>query len=137
VTHRGLSSGLVVVSGHSESAYGPILGELTPQSVTVVVLMGLATRASIAQFLIARGWNASTPAALLLAASTPGSAVWTGTLQELSTPARTPQGGEGWGEGDALDSPGTLVIGPVVSIAAELALYHSPAAAVAMSQRQT
>jgi uroporphyrin-III C-methyltransferase / precorrin-2 dehydrogenase / sirohydrochlorin ferrochelatase len=128
VTHRGLSSGFAVVSGHSEAAYGPILGELKPHSLTVVVLMGLAARSAIASFLIARGWSPNTPAALLLAASTPGSAVWTGTLDSLT--------GAPEAEADP-DAPGTLVVGEVVSVAAELALHHFPAAALAAGQRQT
>ena len=56
VTHRGLASGFVVVSGHAESAYAPVLGSLAPASATVVVLMGLANRAAIAKALLAAGW---------------------------------------------------------------------------------
>lgn len=41
VTHRGMSSSAVVVSGHSPSAYAPILDAVTPHSTTLVVLMGL------------------------------------------------------------------------------------------------
>jgi uroporphyrin-III C-methyltransferase/precorrin-2 dehydrogenase/sirohydrochlorin ferrochelatase len=126
VTHRGLSSGFVVVSGHSETAYGPVLRELSPQSLTIVVLMGLASRGAIASFLIARGWRPDTPAALLLGASTPDSAVWTGTLESLRSAALETRG----------DAPGTLVIGDVVTVAAELALHDSPAAAAAVSRGQ-
>src|SRR6185436_10918098 len=55
LTHRGLASGFLVVSGHTEAAYAPALGGLTPGSVTVVVLMGLGARAAIAARLIDRG----------------------------------------------------------------------------------
>src|SRR5215208_1077336 len=48
VTHRGLASAFLVVSGHAESAYGPVLRSLAPGSATVVILMGLANRAAIA-----------------------------------------------------------------------------------------
>ena len=43
VTHRGLASGFVVVSGHAEAAYRPVAASRSrPRSATVVVLMGLA-----------------------------------------------------------------------------------------------
>src|SRR6266508_1401471 len=69
VTHRGLSAGFAVVSGHSESAYGPILDGLAPGALTVVVLMGIAERAPIAARLLARSWSGETPAAIVLGAS--------------------------------------------------------------------
>ena len=48
VTHRSLASALVVVSGHAEAAWRPVLARLAPGSATVVVLMGLASRGAIA-----------------------------------------------------------------------------------------
>src|SRR5262249_54078191 len=60
VTHRGLSSSFMVLSGHSESVYQPLLDAIAPHSTTVVVLMGLGSRARIAASLMARGWSAST-----------------------------------------------------------------------------
>jgi uroporphyrin-III C-methyltransferase / precorrin-2 dehydrogenase / sirohydrochlorin ferrochelatase len=113
VTHRGLSSSFLVVSGHSETVYQPVLDGLAPQSTTVVVLMGLGHRAAIAARLIERGWSASTPAAVLLSASTPSAESWIGTIGQLAS-------------GDALTNaqpgevPGTLVIGEVVSLAYRL-----------------
>jgi uroporphyrin-III C-methyltransferase len=118
VTHRGLSSGFVVVSGHAEPAWQPILRSLPPGSLTLVVLMGLAARRAIAAELLARGWAASTPAAIVWAASRPETSTWRGTLAGL---------------GDAVggaDTPGTIVIGDVVSLAAVLApALPEPAAA--------
>src|SRR5207248_8241955 len=83
VTHRGLASAFLVVSGHAESAYLPVLGSLAPQAATVVVLMGLATRARLAALLLARGWAGSTPAAIVLAAATPQSHKWRCSLADL------------------------------------------------------
>jgi uroporphyrin-III C-methyltransferase/precorrin-2 dehydrogenase/sirohydrochlorin ferrochelatase len=111
VTHRGLASGLVVVAGHSAAAYEPILGGLRPGSATVVVLMGVATRAELAAFLIERGWARTTPAAVLLAASTPDANAWTGTLATLGD-AELPATLRG--------APGTVVVGDVVSLATEI-----------------
>ncbi len=109
VTHRGLASGFVVVSGHAETAYRPVLGSLAPGAATVVVLMGLATRAAVAALLVARGWPKATPAAIVLGAATDASHVWTGALGTLAD-AELP----------STDPPGTIVIGSVVSLASTL-----------------
>jgi uroporphyrin-III C-methyltransferase/precorrin-2 dehydrogenase/sirohydrochlorin ferrochelatase len=108
VTHRGLASAVVVVSGHAEAGYRPVLESLAPQSATVVVLMGLGTRAAIADTLRRRGWPAATPAAVVRGASTEDEQAWIGTLDAL---------GEAPVDGDA---PGTLVVGAVVSLAATI-----------------
>ena len=107
LTHRGLAAGFTVVSGHAEEAYRPIVSALRPGASTLVVLMGLGTRARLAQVLLEAGWAAETPAAAVLGASTPEARTWTGTLAELpSAPL------------DGSSAPGTLVIGPVVALAA-------------------
>ncbi|MEO6774448.1 MAG: uroporphyrinogen-III C-methyltransferase [Kofleriaceae bacterium] len=112
VTHRGLSAGFVVVSGHAEAAYAAAFDSLAPGALTVVVLMGLRTRAALAARLIARGWSADTPAAIVLGASHAGTARWIGTLATL--PAH------------AIDSElaGVIVIGPVVGLATQIASEH-------------
>jgi uroporphyrin-III C-methyltransferase/precorrin-2 dehydrogenase/sirohydrochlorin ferrochelatase len=106
VTHRGLSSAFVVVSGHAERAWGPVLESLAPGTVTVVVLMGLASRAHTTRVLLERGWSPRTPAAVLLGASSSSARTWLGSLSEL---------------GDApladADLPGTIVVGDVVTLA--------------------
>jgi uroporphyrin-III C-methyltransferase / precorrin-2 dehydrogenase / sirohydrochlorin ferrochelatase len=111
VTHRGLSSAFVVVSGHAEDAFAPVLRSLEPGSATVVVLMGVQTRALLVDRLLSRGWDPATPAALLLAAGTPEARSWRGTLDGLAgceLPARHPT------------LPGVLVIGATVSVADRL-----------------
>ena len=113
VTHRGLASSFVVVSGHAESAWGPIVDSLAPRAATIVVLMGVHTRQSIAARLLERGWAASTPAALLFAASTPGARRWIGTLSGLARLGDA-------GEFEIPDGPGTIVIGDVVALAHQL-----------------
>ncbi len=111
LTHRGLSSAFVVVSGHSEAGFAPVLGSLVPGSATVVVLMGLASRAAIAATLLSRGWDRATPAAVLLHVSAPGACSWRGSLCALGKcelPELHPE------------SPGLLVIGATVTVADEL-----------------
>ena len=110
VTHRGLASGFVVVSGHDESSFRPVLSSLDPGTLTVIVLMGLAHRGAVAACLIERGWPADTAAAVVFAASTPRARTWVGTLGHLGTAP---------GATDA-DAPGTIVIGDVVNLHAVL-----------------
>jgi len=112
VTHRGIAAGFAVVSGHADSAYAPLLSSLAPSSATVVVLMGPANRAPIAALLLARGWPARTPTAVVLDASHESSASWTGTLAALGGCALPDERPE---------SAGVLVIGEVVSLAAAIA----------------
>lgn len=123
VTHRGMSSSVVVVSGHSPSAYAPIVDAVTPHSTTLVVLMGLGSRARLAQHLLARGWAAQTPAAVLLAASSAAARTWIGTLGELTADAAALNVDVAPG-----DAPGTIVIGQVVSVAYQLGEYQLGAA---------
>jgi uroporphyrin-III C-methyltransferase/precorrin-2 dehydrogenase/sirohydrochlorin ferrochelatase len=117
VTHRGLAAGFAVVSGHAPAAFGPVLDSLAPGALTLVVLMGLATRTELVARLIARGWAPTTPAAVVVGASHPGAARWLGTLAEL--PAA------------AIDSElaGVIVIGEVVALADQIASEHAPPAA--------
>jgi uroporphyrin-III C-methyltransferase / precorrin-2 dehydrogenase / sirohydrochlorin ferrochelatase len=106
VTHRGVATGFLVVSGHDEAAWRPALDSLAPGAATVVVLMGLAHAEAIGGRLVARGWDAATPAALMLGASTEASATWTTTLAGLSRGLDRPLQGR----------PGTIVIGDVVRL---------------------
>jgi len=111
VTHRGLTSAFTVVSGHTRSAYEPVFEAVRPGTMTLVVMMGTGAQAEIASALTARGWPASTPAAIVYAASREDAETWTGSLASL-------QRGDG-----PLDParPGTLVIGEVVKLRAALA----------------
>lgn len=110
VTHRGVSPGFAVVSGHAEAAYAPIVDGIAPGALTLVVLMGVAQRAKIAARLVARGWAPTTPTALLFGASQPGSFALRSSLGELAALTA-----------DQLASPSelpaVLVIGEVVSLA--------------------
>ncbi|MGB2715600.1 MAG: uroporphyrinogen-III C-methyltransferase [Vicinamibacterales bacterium] len=106
VTHRSIAAGFLVVSGHAEEAYGSILRSVEPESVTVVILMGIANAAAIASLLISRRWNALTPAAVIFGAATEDADVWTVTLADLQRGLDL----------TAVTAPGTIVIGNVVGI---------------------
>ena len=106
VTHRGLASAFLVVSGHDERVFASAIGQLQPNGVTVVVLMGLGRSAAIACQLIDRGWSRGTPAAIIVDASRPQQQVWRGTLDDLAMDRAEIEG----------DGAGTLVIGDVVAV---------------------
>jgi len=109
VTHRGMASAFVVVSGHAPAAYESLVRSIAPGSATLVVLMGMGERARIAARLITGGWSGETPAAIITSASQPTQRVWTGTLATLGADL----------DADDRDDPGVIVIGEVVRLAAD------------------
>ena len=111
VTHRGVASGFVVVSGHSAEAYAPILENVPSSGVTLVILMGFAERGRIAGFLIGRGWPADMQVAIVTNASQDGQHIWMGTL-----------GGVGQAlVGASSEDAHAIVVGEVVSVGAVIA----------------
>jgi uroporphyrin-III C-methyltransferase/precorrin-2 dehydrogenase/sirohydrochlorin ferrochelatase len=108
LTHRGLAAAFLVLSGHDEALWERVLAATVPQAVTLVVLMGIATRARLKDFLLRRGWAPSTPAVASFGASTESASRWVGTLESLET---VPDDGV---------SPGVLVLGAVAGLARAL-----------------
>ena len=104
VTHRGLSSGFLVIAGHAGESFDAALNAVRPNSITLVLMMGLAVREVIARRLQEHGWTADSRAALVCGASTADEWVWTGRLQDLG--AAVPPDGV----------PGVMVVGEVVQI---------------------
>jgi len=78
------------------------------------VLMGVGSRAQLAQKLVAQGWRAGTPAAIICGASTPDEWVWTGMVSDLGQ-AEVPDG-----------IAGVVVVGDVVRIRESLAGSITP-----------
>jgi uroporphyrin-III C-methyltransferase/precorrin-2 dehydrogenase/sirohydrochlorin ferrochelatase len=128
VTHRGVASSFAVITGHHEHTYGPLLDGFAPGALTLVVMMGVRQRASIAARLVARGWAPSTPAALVMGAATDKAWRWIGPLDALGAvgiPA------------PSSDAPGMLVIGEVVSLADRIVQVVQISDRVAEPQDQT
>jgi uroporphyrin-III C-methyltransferase/precorrin-2 dehydrogenase/sirohydrochlorin ferrochelatase len=107
VTHRGMASAFLVVGGHDLDAFATAVEHVSPNGITLVVLMGLAGRAALAGRLIGRGWAPRTPAAIVVDASKPTQTMWSGTLGELAADQAEIE----------THAPGTIVIGEVVSLA--------------------
>ena len=106
VTHRGVASAFLVVSGHEEDAFASAIAGLEPNGVTVVVLMGLGHSAAIASRLIDGGWSRGTPAAVIVDASRATQETWRGTLEQLASDAVCLES----------SGAGTIVIGEVVHV---------------------
>ncbi|MBX2814028.1 MAG: uroporphyrinogen-III C-methyltransferase [Myxococcales bacterium] len=123
VTHRGLSAACVLVSGHHSSAYSPVLGRLSPLSVTVVVLMGFAERHEIAQLLVDKKWPVSTPATMIAGAGTLDQRIWYGSLGALAEPTLPFSEDLSWNSNGA---PVTIVIGKTVGLSESI--EHPPVA---------
>jgi len=104
VTHRGIATGFLVLAGHTSKAVDDTLQSVRPNSVSIVMLMSIGARADLASRLMAHGWPADTPAAIVCAASTPDAWTWTGALAQLG--AATPPA----------DLAGVLVVGEVVRL---------------------
>jgi uroporphyrin-III C-methyltransferase/precorrin-2 dehydrogenase/sirohydrochlorin ferrochelatase len=103
VTHRGISATVLVTTGHDVERFAHTVGSVDPNGTTLVVMMGTAHRAEIAETLRAAGWRSSMPVAIVRDATLPQQSVWTGTLDAL---ARAPED----------EATGTIVIGEVVAL---------------------
>jgi len=104
VTYRGLSTSFTVVTGHEDpwAATETDWDAVARVGGTIVILMGVATRAAIAERLIAGGLSSDTPVA----------AIRWGTRPEQRT-ARTTLGQLGSLE---LEPPVTVVVGAVAEL---------------------
>ncbi|HEY3044704.1 MAG TPA: uroporphyrinogen-III C-methyltransferase [Vicinamibacterales bacterium] len=115
VTHRNVSSAFLVVSGHDEQLFASTVGDLQPNGVTLVVLMGVGRSAAIAKTLVECGWSPGTPAAIVVDASMANQQVWRGPLEQLEKGV-----GSLFSENvKRLPTPfsGTIIIGDVVALA--------------------
>jgi uroporphyrin-III C-methyltransferase len=110
VTHRGVSNSFTVVTGHTAD------DDLTdwdalPRRGTLVFLMGVKHLPQIVEKLIAGGWSAQTPAAIIQQAATNAQVVVSGTLANIVDRAT------------GLKPPATLVVGEVVALRGQLSWF--------------
>ena len=114
VTHRGIASAFFVVAGYDTGLFASSIDGLSPDKVTLVILMGRSRVAEIGRELIDRGWPRTCPAAVVVDASRPEQQVWRGTVDDLAA-GRVQMDGEG---------AGTIVVGGVVALAARLSVQE-------------
>ena len=112
VTHRGISAGFTVVTGHREPGGADEVEweALAKVGTTIIVLMGVANRASIAARLIAGGLDPLTPVAAVRWGTRPEQETLRTTLASLGA---TP-----------LEAPCTIVIGAVAAFDLLSPLVH-------------
>jgi uroporphyrin-III C-methyltransferase len=109
VTHRGLSQGFTVISGHVPPGHVECTldyAALARSGTTLVVLMGVRTLPEITAALVAAGMPADCPAAVLADGATPRQRVVTGTVADIAARAAAA----------AVEPPAITVIGDVVSL---------------------
>ncbi|WP_068262829.1 uroporphyrinogen-III C-methyltransferase [Janibacter limosus] len=90
VTHRGLSQGVAVVSGHvapADPRSEVDWAALATSRLTIVILMGVATLGSIAEALIAAGLPADTPAACIADGASPQQRTVRAALSDIAATA--------------------------------------------------
>jgi uroporphyrin-III C-methyltransferase len=109
VTHRGVSASVAIVTGHGRND-DYALDWKSLRADTVVVMMAYGRLPVVTQELIAAGWPPSTPAAVVMAATTPRQRQVTAQLAQIAEAVGTAQ----------LGAPSILVVGEVVAIGTRL-----------------
>ncbi len=115
LTLRGANHGVTLVTGHSETGDGPDWAALARSGTTLAIYMGVAGLAGICRALLAAGLPASTPTAMVQAATLPGQRVigcGLGALAERAAAAR-------------MESPALIFVGQAVACA-ELGTLPGP-----------
>jgi uroporphyrin-III C-methyltransferase len=102
VTHRGLAQGVLVITGHLREGVEWNLCSIAANDITLVVLMGVATRARLKAQLLAQNVPDATPVAVIESAWTTSQRVTRASLRDL----------------DMLDiaNPAVMVIGRVAAL---------------------
>jgi siroheme synthase len=132
ITARGVAQSFTVITGHvaddrpeqsSRAALGRGAIRAPLSADTLVLLMGRANLASLADQLIAAGRDPSTPAACIQSATTPDQRVTIATLATIAEAA----------DRDGLESPVVTVIGQVARWAREERVTRSVSSAAEAS----
>jgi uroporphyrin-III C-methyltransferase len=110
LTHRGISQGFTVVSGHPgpDDPDGSLDWDaLARGGTTLVVLMGVQSLPSVVSALVSAGRDGQTPVACIMDGGLPSQRVVRSTLGEILSSGPPPE----------LRSPAVTVIGPVAAFA--------------------
>lgn len=110
VTHRGVSAGMMVLSGHDELA----LPALVAWPHTIVVLMGMGRLAELTSGLVREGKDAKTPVGVVHRAWTPEQQVVKGTLADIAVTCAE----------RGVGNPSVIVIGDVVDLLPDEAIIE-------------
>ncbi len=119
VTHRSVSQGFTVISGHVPPGHPESTIDyraVAASGTTVVVLMGVRTLPDITAALIDGGLDPSTPAAVVVDGTTPEQVVVTATLESIAEAATDAQ----------VAPPAIAVIGAVADLALQNPIASPP-----------
>lgn len=111
LTHRGVSQGCTLVTGHGETEVTANWQALAQLNHTLVFYMGVSRADEIAKQLMLAGQSASTPAAIIENGCRENQRVITTRLDQLAESVIS----------EAVRSPALIVVGEVVELARELA----------------
>lgn len=111
VTFRGVAADFAVVTGHRAEGFDAPDWQALARVDTLVVLMGIAQLPTLSTALLAHGKAADTPAAIIERGTWQDEKVHLSRLDRLAKTARD----------HGVQSPATVVIGPVVELRARLA----------------
>jgi len=114
LTHRGVSQGCTLVTGHAEKDLTINWSALAKLDHTLVFYMGLSQTRNISTHLINHGLSADTPCALIEKGSQADQTVVVTTLKSLHQSAKSNQ----------LESPTLIVVGEVVSLSTQLQWFN-------------
>ncbi len=107
LTHRGISSGVMILSGHPAEGSTADWSEAARFGGTLVVLMAVATMGPVCKRLIEAGKDPETPACVICRGTMEGEKTVSGRLRELAALA----------EAKRLPHPGVIIVGDVVKLA--------------------
>ncbi len=104
LTHRGISAGFRVVTGHEMIGDEKIDWNSFKDDDTLVILMGLTKLEAISKKLIAAGKNKNTPVAVISNGTLEKQRVVVGTLEDI------------YKKTDTLETPAMIIVGKVVEL---------------------
>ncbi|MDR3271792.1 MAG: uroporphyrinogen-III C-methyltransferase, partial [Peptococcaceae bacterium] len=117
VTHRGLASAFIVVTGHEDPAKqesGVQWEHLARAEATLIFLMGMENLPSIVAELINNGKSAQTPAAVIHWGTHPAQRTVVGTLEDIRAQVQA----------QGLTNPSVIIVGDVVRLREELQWFE-------------
>lgn len=110
VTHRGITTSLVIASAHAGAGQALDAARTAPKDATLVLMMGLSALPGTAEELIVAGRGPDTPVAVISQGWTRHQRTVTGTLATIAHDVAAA----------GLPGPAVIVVGDVVELRAEL-----------------
>ena len=115
-TMRGVNKGIIFVTGHSAGDEDDVdWAALARTGQPIVIYMGMANLARIAASLVDGGLADTTPAAVIMSATTPDERMLTAQLTDIAARAQA----------EGIGAPAIIVVGDIVAARAALAVRET------------